>query len=184
MKQIFILMVCAMTLLFTQNSCKNNTYATGLKTEKELIANFIERQHINVIEEMPADSADWGEKDFVRMDGYGFDNMYFHLSKRGDMESDSVESGNTINLRYRKYTLEVISDTISYWTTNDAANPISFAYGVDYQTACSAWHAAIKYMKYNNSEATIICPSKLGFSDDVTNIIPYGYDLRIQIKKY
>ena len=30
----------------------------------------------------------------------------------------------------------------------------------------------------------IICPSKLGFTDQNNNVIPYGYDMKIQIKRF
>lgn len=184
MKHFIFSCACLCIAIISLSGCKGNTYANGLKTEKQIIADFIEREHINILDEMPADDAVWGEKDFVRMDGYGYDYMYFHLSKRGDIAGDSVEIGDIVNLRYKKYSLGITSDTISLWTTNDSSEPLTFGYGIDYETACTAWHAAIKYMKYSNSEATIICPSKLGFNDDTQNITPYGYDLKMQIKKY
>lgn len=184
MKQLLSATLCAMIIALGMMSCKGNTYANYLKAEKQLISEYIEREHINVLEEFPADSVEWGEKDYVNMMGYGFDYMYFHLTKRGDMEGDSVSSGSTIALRYKKYELGVTMDTISYWTTNDSAEPVTFVYGKDYTTACTAWHAAVKYMKYSGSEAKIICPSKLGFETEQQTVTPYGYDLKIKIKKY
>lgn len=184
MKHLLGALVCALIIGLGMSSCSGNTYANSLKAEKELIADFIEREHINVLQEFPSDSIDWGEKDYVDLSGYGFDYLYFHLSKRGETEGDSVVAGSTIVLRYKRYELGVTRDTISYWTTNDSAEPVTFAYGQDYTTACTAWHAAVKYMKFSGSEAKIICPSKLGFETEQSSVTPYGYDLKIKIKKY
>ena len=93
-------------------------------------------------------------------------------------------------MRVRKYTLTAYADTISYWTTMDGSNPVSFALN-NYSTsewtglcACEGVAVALKHMKYKNAEAKIICPSKLGIATDGNTVTPYGYDLKIKgIKK-
>ena len=55
---------------------------------------------------------------------------------------------------------------------------------VSSEQSCTGWQVALKYMKYTDSECKIICPSKLGFSNENSAVIPYGYDLKIKIKRY
>jgi hypothetical protein len=50
--------------------------------------------------------------------------------------------------------------------------------------ACTGWQVALKYMKYTDSQCKIICPSKMGFSEENSAVTPYGYDLKIKIKRY
>lgn len=177
--------LCAMT------SCTGNTYSSQLKAEKKLIQAYLEREKINVIHEIPEDDKKWGEKDYYQVSGY--DNLYFHLVKRGDpihitasgdtIATDEVIATETVVMRYRKYTLDTNADTASYWTVLDSAYPVEFTYLTDYTTAPKAWHAAVGLMKYSESECKIICPSKLGFSEDGNTVTPYGYDLKMKIKR-
>ena len=183
MKKIafFILAVVALANL---SSCKQNSYAQQLKDEKKLIADFIEREHINVIYEEPADGV-WGEKDYLDLKSEGYDNLYFHLVSVGDTLTPAIIKGDKVVLRYRRYTLDVNPDTVSYWTTAQTGYPKEFTYMTDFTEACAGWHYAIKHMRYTDSEAKIINPSKLGFSDaEQATVTPYGYDLKIKIKRY
>ncbi len=161
-------------------SCTSNSYAESLEKEKELVADYIARNNIRILPEIPEDGV-WGEKDYVEIDDY----LYFHLSAVGDTASqDSLEIGMAVNLRYRRYTLDIYADTVSYWTTMEAPNPISFRYGTSSSATCTGWLKALPYMKYNNAEAKIICPSKMGFSEEQSTVTPYGYDLKIQLKNF
>ena len=51
-------------------SCNANSYSSELKAEKQLIEDYIARENINVIYEMPENDADWGEKDYYQVNGY------------------------------------------------------------------------------------------------------------------
>lgn len=162
-------------------SCSARNYANQLETERKLIKDYIKREKINVIKEEPADGV-WGEKDYLEID----DNLYFHLVSAGEKDGDSVRNVSTIVMRYRRYTLDAYADTLSFWSTNDSGEPLTFLYSNTTSATCSGWYQAIGYMKYNNSEAKLICPSKLGFQDDetLTNVTPYGYDLKMLIKNF
>ena len=167
-------------LLICMSSCSDsNIYSRQLKSEKQLIKEYLEREGINIVQEEPADDV-WGEKDYYQIDEY----LYYHLVKRGNT-ADSIRSGEKVLMRYRKYGLEAGADTISYWNTNDAAEPIEFDYlsSTSSSNTCTAWQYAVKQMKYSGSECKIICPSKLGFSADVNSVTPYGYDLKFKIKR-
>ncbi|MCM1034898.1 MAG: DUF4827 domain-containing protein [Paludibacter sp.] len=161
-------------------SCNSNSYANSLKEEKQLIADYIKRNHINIIYEEPEDGR-WGENDYLEIG----DNCYFRLTNIGDTEGDTIAYKDKIQLRYRQYTLDVYPQIIkSIWTPNESANPIVFQNGVSSEETCTAWLLAVAHMKYNGAEGKLICPSKLGFSDASDSVIPYGYDLKIQIRKF
>lgn len=176
--QIIIMLLIGIVVLM--DSCNNSSqvYGNQLKEEKKLIKNYISRNNINIIDSEPADGR-WADNDYLEIGEY----LYFHLVNPGDTTGDELASRDYISLRYRKYTLTEYADTISAWNTNDAASPVEFQYGVSSSATCSAWLLALPYMKYNNSECKIICPSKLGFSADANTVTPYCYDLKIKVRK-
>lgn len=184
MQKLFIYIavwgMVAIGMTGTMTSCSSNTYARQLSAEKKLIEEYIKRNGINVIYSEP-DA--WGEKDYLKVEGY--DNLYFHLVERGTTDTVEVKAADRIVLRYKKYTLEEYSDTISYWGTDDGGYPISFAYAdMSSKSACTAWHAAITQMKLSGSTCKIICPSKLGFDEDKNSVTPYGYTLTFRIRRF
>ena len=178
MKQITIFALL-MSIAFVLIGCNNNTYSDDLKEEQKLIENFIQRQGIQVVTEEPEE---WGDNVYWKLPDY--DNYYFHLVQRGDTTSAELEAKDKVLLRYRQYTLDAYADTISYWTTLDSPNPVELQYMVSSQASCTGWQLALQYMKYSGAECKIICPSKLGFTDQNSNVIPFGYDMKIQIKRF
>ena len=150
------------------------------RAEKKLIEDYIKRNGIQVIYKEPEV---WGEKDYLKVEGY--DNFYFHLVERGTTDTVDVKAADRVLVRYKKYTLDEYSDTISYWGTDDGGYPITFTYADTYDTrACAAWHAAITLMKRSGSTCEIICPSKLGFDAEKTNVTPYAYKLMFKIRRF
>ena len=178
MKQITI-SALLMSITFVLIGCNNNTYSDDLKEEQKLIENFIQRQGIQVVTEEPIE---WGDKVYWKLPDY--DNYYFHLVQQGDTTSAELEAKDKVLLRYRQYTLEAYADTVSFWTTLDSPNPVELQYMVSSDASCTGWQIALQYMKYSGAECKIICPSKLGFTDQNSNVIPYGYDMKIQIKRF
>lgn len=170
-----------MLLLVLATACNNNknVYSDLLKEEEELIQAYILREGIIVTDTLPAV---WGEKVYYKVPEY--DNFYFHLVDAGDTATDSVEAKDNILLRFKRYTLDEYADTLSNWTTLDNPNPTRFQYMVNSEEACVGWHTAIQYMKYTNSQCKVIVPSKMGFSEENSSVTPYGYDLKIIIKRY
>ena len=161
-------------------ACTSATaYSTQLKNEKKLIADYIKRNHITIIYEEPAYDK-WQPNEYLEVGDY----CYFNLTKMGDTMTDSIETGDVIEMRYRKYTLDVNSDTISYWSTNEVSHPIEFQYNVSSTSSCSGWHYALKYMRYSGAEGKLICPSKLGFTEDGNSVTPYGYDLKFKVRRF
>ena len=161
-------------VVLTCSACKNNNvYSDLLKEERKLIESYIQRQGITVVTEEPTE---WGEKVYWQVPDA--DNFYFHLVARGDTTLGEVEANDNISLRFKRYTLTVPADTIYNWGILDNPNPVTFKYMMTSDLSCTGWQLAIKYMKYPYAECKIICPSKLGFSEENSAVIPYGYDLK------
>ena len=169
--------------------CSQNTYSRLRDQEDKLIANYINRNGLDIRTEEPNDTHTWGEKEYYKVKGY--DNFYFHLIQRGD--SIRVDDTDTVNLkiltndviivRYKKFSLKEEADTLSYWTTLDQAYPLEFHYGNTSECECVAWHVAVKLMKYPDSQCEIIVPSKMGFSEEQSTVTPYVYIMKIKVKQ-
>ena len=170
-------------LVIAMTSCKGNTYAKQLQEEKKAITTYIAANGYQVFEcdSVPENSVWNNPKALYKVAGY--DYFYYRLNKQGDTTQEAVKVSETIVLRYRKYTLTEPYDTASYWSTIQSAYPIEFSYATDYTTANEAWQVACGLMRYPDAECMIICPSKLGFTDDQNAVVPYGYDLKMKIKR-
>ncbi|MCR4663986.1 MAG: DUF4827 domain-containing protein [Paludibacteraceae bacterium] len=158
--------------------CTTNTYSKLRTKEKNLIDSYISRQGIHVVKSMPdvQQGEKWNEKDYLALEEY--DQLYFHLVSAVDTTRE-LAAGDKVNIRFRKYSLDVYADTISYWTTDDAGEPIQMTIGSTSGTYnCTGWQAAILAMK-QEGECKIICPSVYGVSDDNSTVTPYCYDLRV-----
>lgn len=196
-----LLLTALAGVLIVLVGCTGMSYSHLRNKEDKLIHNYLRRNHIHIIHSLPADDV-WGEKDYYKVPGY--DDLYFHLDKRGDsVYYDTIGSRiDTINMtiqrndvvvvRYKKFSLLADADTISYWTTNDIAHPYEFYYAITSGTSdgmteiCESigWHEAVRLMKYPGSQCEIIVPSKQGFSNDETTVTPYVYIINIkQVKQ-
>jgi len=186
MKQIIIAIFTA-SLLMAFYSCSSQTYAKQLKAEENLIQEYLQREHINVLHSFPAEDA-WQPNDYVALDK----GMYFHLEKAGD-PGDSIQAGNLAIIRYKSYTLSLPTDSVTMWNTVDSANPITFVWGTT-DKACEGWLTALGLMLRQYSEGKIIVPSKVGFStqapylgwgvsDDETSVTPRLYHLQLRYQK-
>ena len=180
MKRILPILTALLLTVLTACDNSDSIYSNLLQKEKNLINAYVKRNGINILKETPET---WGANDYLELDDY----LYYHPVQQGDTASEAVTSGDIVLIRYRKYTLNEEADTLSYWTTNDSAEPVEFTYGSTVSNSsvmCSGWLMAIQKMKYSNAECKLICPSKMGMKADGTSVTPYGYDLKIVIKKY
>ena len=178
MKKLPLLILAGILMLFAY-SCNNNIYSELLKAERKLIEAYIQNEGIIVVDTIPSE---WGEKVYYKDPQY--DNFYFHLAQQGDTTQEELATGETVLLRFKRYTLDEYSDTLYNWSTMDSPEPIKMQYQVTSNNSCTGWHVALKYMKYTDSQCKIICPSKMGFSEENSSVTPYGYDLKIKIKRY
>ncbi|MBR2486626.1 MAG: DUF4827 family protein [Paludibacteraceae bacterium] len=177
MKKISIYILLFMGVALA--SCNNNTYSNALKEEQKLIENFIARQGIKVVTEKPTE---WGDKVYWKVPDK--DNYYFHLVEMGDTTKPALEAKDKVNLRYIQYTLDAYADTTRFWNSDDQPKPTELQYMVYTESTCEGWQIALEHMQYTGAQCKIICPSKLGFTNQNSNVIPYGYDMKIQIKRF
>lgn len=178
-KQTLFALLTVSVMLFLSGCKQTNTYSKLLQKEKKIISDFIAREEINVVDEMPSV---WGEKDYYAVPE--FDNFYIHIVEQ-DTNAPVIEEGNIVLMRYKKYGLTAYSDTTRYWNTDDGGNPIRFQYGnFSDEYYCAGWTAAVKVAKYSGTHCRIICPSKMGFTEDNTSVIPYGYELLFKVKNF
>ena len=177
MKKISIYILLFMGVALA--SCNNNTYSNALKEEQKLIENFIARQGIEVVTEKPTE---WGDNVYWKVPDY--DNYYFHLVEVGDTTKPALEPKDKVNLRYIQYTLDAYADTTRFWNSDDQPKPTELQYMVYTESTCEGWQIALEHMQYTGAQCKIICPSKLGFTNQNSNVIPYGYDMKIQIKRF
>lgn len=165
--------------------CSANTYSSLRGHEDDLIWDFIQRNELNIIRELPKDDV-WGEKDYYKVPNgnYGnYDDLYFHLIQRGE-PTHEIAYNEVVVTRYKKFKLEEGADTLSYWNTNDDPAPYEFIYGPISGTGkiCESigWQEAVRLMKYPGSQCEIIVPSKQGFDDDQMTVTPYAYIIWIK----
>lgn len=173
------ILLIALTAVLCTACKKNNIYSDLLKQERKLIESFINRQGIIVVHEEPEE---WAENVYWQIPDY--DNFYFHMTELGDTTQAELEANEVVLLRYKRYSLDIYADTLYNWSTLDSADPIKLQYLVHSEYSCEGWQLALKYMKYNGAQCKIICPSKLGFSEENNAVTPYGYDLKMKIKRY
>lgn len=179
MKKIQLILVGL--ILLVAYGCNSNIYSEQLKKERKLIESYIARHGLIIVDTLPADDQ-WEENIYYRVpEG---DNCYFHLVALGDTTFPEIEKEDEVLLRFKRYTLDEYPDTLSNWGTMDSADPIKLEYMVNSETSCTGWQIALQHMKYHDSQCKIICPSKMGFSEENSTVTPYGYDLKIKIKRY
>lgn len=165
-------------LSFILSSCDNTTtYAEQLKAEKELIADYIKRNNIKVVTEEPKV---WDDNVYLLTES----GLYFHLINVGDSAAPAevLDTNDLVVPRFYQITLNAKPDTIFNWNTINFPYPTTFNY-LDDSQACTAWHEAVSYMKFNNSRARFIVKSKIGFEDASTAVTPYVYDMKIKFQK-
>ncbi|MBR1515513.1 MAG: DUF4827 family protein [Paludibacteraceae bacterium] len=170
--------VLTAVIIIALSSCTSNTYSKLRNKEKQLIESYMSRQGLRSLKTKPnvAQGEKWDEKDYVALEEY--DQLYFHLVSAVDT-TRKIEVGDKVNIRFRKYTLDTYADTISYWTTDDAGEPIRLTVGSTTGTYnCTGWQAAILAME-QEGECKIICPSVYGTADDNSSVTPYCYDLKV-----
>ena len=182
MKRISYLFFLAFLTSLLATSCSNTkTYAELLKEEKNLIDAYVKRNNIEVVSTFPANTA-WNNngRDVYVLTKSG---LYFHMVNAGNLISnDTLMLKNIVVPRYKEYTLGVVADTISNWSTIDYTYPSSFTYG-DLTLSCKAFHEAASYMKRNDTQAKIIVPSSIGFNADLLTVTPKAFEIKIKFQR-
>jgi len=181
MKRIsYLFLLVFLTSILASSCSSTKTYAELLNDEQTLIDAYIKRNNIQVVSTFPKDTP-WvknGKDEYVLTSS----GLYFHMVNPGDTTSkDTLVLKNTVVPRFKQYTLNVVSDTISNWNTIDYPYPSDFVYG-DLTLSCKAFHEAASYMKREDTEAYLIVPSKIGFNSNMMSVTPMFYDLKIKFQ--
>lgn len=160
-------------------------YAKLSREEERLIRDYISREHIHVVDTLPS-YEDFAANPKLYYHDYftvGYNN--YDIYYRTDVQGTGAELKpyDKVQMRYKQYELRSDADTISCWTTLDRPDPIEFAYLSDYNTGCYGWHLAVRLMEYSGSECTCIIPSRSGNTAAQNSVTPYGYKLKMKIKK-
>lgn len=191
MKRISYLFFLSFLISLFGSSCSSTeTYSQLLDDEKALIESYIKRNNILVVSAFPVDTP-WVTKGVDAWVKNGRDvyvltpsGLYFHKVDPGVSltKDDTLAYKNTVVDRYKKFTLNAVSDTISNWNTIDFPYPDQFVYGNSSQSF-AGFQETVSYMKRNNSVAKVIIPSKIGLNADMLTVTPYGYLVKIKILK-
>ena len=177
MKQFLSLVVCASLFVGLFVSCTDsNSYAAKSAKEKALIADFIKRNNINVLSSLPTDGT-WKDNDYYLTPS----GMYFHQVNGGSKgDTVTIKSKDLFWPIYIESSLDNPQQVAgNHWTVSEDPNPMSFQLDIDTLNML-AFHIAARMMKYNDAEAIIIVPSKIGFKSSAGYAIPYHYRFKIK----
>lgn len=166
--------------LFTSCSGDTRIYAKELKAEKLLVEDYIKRNELRIVEEMPSN------EEFLLDEKLYFKStsgLYYRLEKEGRNDLDSLQADDKLKVgtKYLEYTLTQQADTADYWSPDVSQGWKYFTYGTNTEGMSLGFLEAVSYMRKTESEAKLIVTSKLGFNS--SEVIPYGYKMKIRFTK-
>lgn len=158
------------------------SYADLLADETKAVNNFLADQI--VINELPADSVfEVGENaPYYRMDSEG--TVYMQVLKAGTVDN-KAQDNQLIYFRFMRYNLNYYSNGVLPTGEGNADDmeylPTSFRFGNYTLTSSSQYGSGVQLPLYYlgiDSEVNIVIKSQYGFSDEISNVIPYLYNIR------
>ncbi|HPW90209.1 MAG TPA: DUF4827 family protein [Paludibacteraceae bacterium] len=161
-------------LLFLVACESSSNYSKQLEQEQIKIDDYLARRGKVVVSEYPADSL------FVIGQWYRFsdDGIYICIDSLGG--GKDVANGDELAVRYIQSTLDENPVVISYWTTQDRPYPLQIIKG-SMTNSCEGWDDAFELMRRSGTIAQVIVPSKLGFPEAATGVIPYHFKLSMKV---
>lgn len=183
-KTTYILSILAIILAFS--ACKDETrypnerYSDLQKKEEKTIKEYIARNNIQIVEEIPET---WGTNTYYKTPS----GLYFHLVEKGD-ENVSLSTSNKsiVYIWTIEHELDEQKTILSKkWEPADTfdGQPTKIRYGDSYYNTVygSGLYEAIGLMKNKNSIAKIIVPSFLNTDKygDISKAV--GYELKITV---
>jgi FKBP-type peptidyl-prolyl cis-trans isomerase len=178
--------------LFTAllSSCeKSSNYSAQIEQERKKIKEYIENNGITVIynfsDNIAKDSVCNFETPSNTYYSLGEDSIYFRILSVGQKKS-KVKPYDRVQIRYIGSTLDG-TNVESYWGTMDLPYPIELIFGniptssTLTNSNCAGWQSAIGMMKYSETIAEIIVPSKLGTYTNYNSVTPYHYKLMFRL---
>lgn len=164
-------------------SCDDTkSYADLLDDETKAVNNFLADQC--VVDKIPADSNFVVGKDapYYKMDEEG--DVYMQVINKGDV-NDKAEENQLIYFRFMRYNLNYYTTGTELVGEGNAQDmsylPSSFRYGNYTLQSSSQYGSGIQLPLYYlgiGCEVNIVIKSQLGFINEISNVIPYLYNVR------
>lgn len=182
LRKILTFAICA-AFLWGFSSCKDSkSYAELLNEETKSVNSFLADQ--NVILDIPADS----------VFEYGFDAPFYRIDPDGNVFMQVIDPGETekvkddalVFFRFTRYNLNEYALTGELGTGSGNSENIglgsaSFRFNNFTLSTSSQWGAGLQ-MPLNflgfNSRVRIVIKSQFGLSSEISQVIPYLYDIR------
>lgn len=179
----FLTLAISAAFLLAFSSCKDSkSYAELLNEETKAVNAFLADQ--NVILDIPADSIfEYGpDAPFYRIDPDG--NVFMQVIEPGDKEK--VKNDAMVFFRFTRYNLNEYALTGSlgsgYGNSEDVSmGSASFRFNNYTLTTSSQWGSGIQ-MPLNflgfNSHVRLVIKSQFGLTSEISQVIPFLYDIR------
>ncbi len=160
---------------------KGKSYAELLRDENVAVNNFLADQR--VINKIPEDSVFESGVDapYYKMDDDG--NIYMQVIRQGDKEN-MAENDEEIYFRFTRYDLYYYTDgnlPEGWGNANDHDYiSTSFRFGNYTLPSSSQWGSAIQLPLYYlgiGCEVRLVVKSQYGFTNEISNVIPYLYNV-------
>jgi hypothetical protein len=182
LRKILTFAICA-AFLWGFSSCKDSkSYAELLNEETKSVNSFLADQ--NVILDIPADS----------VFEYGFDAPFYRIDPDGNVFMQVIDPGETekvkddalVFFRFTRYNLNEYALTGELGTGSGNSENIglgsaSFRFNNFTLSTSSQWGNGLQ-MPLNflgfNSRVRIVIKSQFGLSSEISQVIPYLYDIR------
>jgi hypothetical protein len=164
-------------------SCDDTeSYADLLKDENKAVNNFLSDQ--KVISEIPSDSIfEYGvDAPYYKMDDDG--NIYMQVIKPGTKDN-MAKKDQLIYFRFTRYDLFAYSNGVlpeGWGNANDFDyKNTEFRFGNYSLPSSSQWGTAIQLPLYYlgiDCEVNLVIKSQYGYTDEISNVIPFLYNVR------
>lgn len=183
LKSFVLSMVSCMAFALYFTSCDDTkSYAELLTDETKSVNRYLADQRVE--NEIPADSIfETGEDaPYYRMDEDG--NVYMQVVKAGNRQNMAKEN-QVIYFRFMRYNLIDYQTGVTLTGEGNANDmqysPTSFRFGNYTLQSSSQWGAGIQLPLYYlgiDSEVNIVIKSQYGFTDEISSVVPYLYNIR------
>ncbi len=177
---VFTILVSSFFLLC---SCDDTeSYADLLKDENKAVNNYLSDQE--VISEIPSDSIfEYGvDAPYYKMDDDG--NIYMQVIKPGSKDN-MAKNDQLIYFRFTRYDLFSYSNGVlpeGWGNANDFDyKNTEFRFGNYSLPSSSQWGTAIQLPLYYlgiDCEVNLVIKSQYGYTDEISNVIPFLYNVR------
>ena len=171
----FFLVALLLLSSFWAGCDKTQTYAEKLKAEKKAIERFIDKNNIEVLKKMPADSIFKPNQFFRTPEGLYLNVIEWHFSPNIKF-NDSIKPGDEVAVRGKYIHYFMTNDPWVYNWNDD--EPIKFKYNpskTEGGYTPLAWDIALQYVN-NYALVKMIVPSVIGFKEQLNSVVPVFYD--------